>query len=89
MAPGALAKCIRGRFKFGVKQLYKLSLIGSKSNVRQWKGWFRQPCRLALLWGLGVAEGGAGGFRWHGVWEWRRVAPGALASVYVGLSSSA
>ena len=25
----------------------------------------------------------------YGVWEWRRVAPGALASVYVGLSSSA
>ena len=36
--------------------------IRSKSNVRQWKGWFRQPCRLALLWGLGVAKGGAGGF---------------------------
>ena len=44
--------------KFGVK----LFVIGFKSNVRQWKGWFRQPCRLALLWGLGVAKGGAGGF---------------------------
>ena len=71
---GGLGKCIRGPFKCGVKLSF---YSGSKSNVRQWKGWFRQPCRLALLWGLGVAEGGAGGFRWHGVWEWRRVAPGA------------
>ena len=43
-------------------EVRRKAFIGFKSNVRQWKGWFRQPCRLALLWGLGVAKGGAEGF---------------------------
>ena len=41
---------------------------------------------------LGSGKGGFGSrvdSHCYGVWEWRRVAPGALASVYVGLSSSA
>ena len=83
---GGRGKCIRGPFKCGVKLSF---YSGSKSNVRQWKGWFRQPCRIALLWGLGVAEGGAGGFRWHGVWEWRRVAPGAWQVYTWAFQSSA
>ena len=37
------------------------SLTGSESDVRHWKVWFREPRRLALLWGLGVAKREAGG----------------------------
>ena len=36
-------------------------VTGSESDVRHWTVWFRQLCRLALLWGLGVARGGVGG----------------------------
>ena len=38
--------CGQGRIAF--------SLTGSESDVRHWKVWFREPRRLALLWGLGV-----------------------------------
>ena len=37
------------------------SLTSSESDVKHWKVRFREPRRLALLWGLGVAKRGAGG----------------------------
>ena len=47
------------RLSFKVRRIAFFLISGSESNVRQWIGSFREPRRLALVWGLGAARGGA------------------------------